>query len=508
MRKTRYIALILALIFVLSLAVSCGNDEKDESSAPADESKAENVSAADESSAEEVSEAPKGPLDHLETQFLDRECIFLVENQNGGGYGSKEIVPNTEISSVAEAIAPHIQERNDLIFDKLGVTIDEIRTDNMANDLRNAALTVPEFDIACPYLTTAGPLITEGIFYDLYEFDDIINFDAPYWDQNAAETLSVGNKLYVTTGDFSLGTLDVTHCMLFNKQVAADKGLESPYQLVKDGKWTMDKMLEMAKAVTAESDGEDGITYKDTIGLFINGNYSNSLFIGSGESFVKKDGNGVPQLVMYNENSANVVQKIFDVFHDDAAIYMEGYNAKAMADGFTNCYWASRDRLANNGALFVTISLSDIFNLDTYDTSNIGFLVTPKFTEEQDTYHSYISIIYATGCVIPVGNEDPEFAALVLEALNASSTDIVKHNYYDRILKGQKTSDEDSDEMLNYIFDNRVYDLGAMMWTNMRDVLTSVCVTASSNNFTSTYESNEGTYLKQMEDLIDFAENN
>lgn len=506
MRITKCISLILALVFVLSLAVSCGGEEAAESSA-AETSKESTTSTVEESS-EEVSEAPKGPLDHLETQFLDREAIFLVEDQNGGGYGSKEIMPNEEISSIGASIAPFIEERNNLIFDKLGVTISEIRTNNMTNDLRNAALTVPEFDIACPYLTTAGPLITENLFYDLYEFSDIINFDAPYWDKNAEETLSVGNKYYIATGDFSLNTLDVTHCMLFNKAVAASKGLENPYTLVKEGKWTMDKMLEMAKAVTAESDGEDGITYKDTIGLFINGNYSNSLFIGSGEAYVKKDSNGVPQLVMYNENSTNVVQKIFDVFHDDAVIYMEGYNAKAMADGFTNCYWASRDRLANNGALFVTISLSDVFSLDEYDTSNIGFLVTPKFTEEQDTYHSYISIIFATGCVIPVGNEDPEFAALVLEALNASSTDIVKHNYYDRILKGQKTSDEDSDEMLNYIFDNRVYDLGAMMWANMRDVLTSVCVTSASNNFTSTYESNEGTYLKQMEDLIDFAENN
>lgn len=47
--------------------------------------------------------------------------------------------------------------------------------------------------------------------------------------------------------------------------------MKKPYQLVKDGEWTIDKLHEMAKQATYDSDGVTGMTYKDTWGLFVNG---------------------------------------------------------------------------------------------------------------------------------------------------------------------------------------------------------------------------------------------
>ncbi len=500
MNVTRIFALILTAILILSSLASCAEENTGEKVSAAEESRTVSESSAEEISeiSEEVSEAPKGPLDHLEDMYLDRDIVILSES-TGGTYRPKEIVPDDET-----AISEFVKERNDLVEDKLGVRIKEIRTGNMTGDLRNAALTKPEFDIAMPFMTTAGPLITEDIFYDLFEFSDIIRFGEPYWDKNAVDSLSLGNKLFIATGDFSVNTIDVTHCMIFNQDVVAQKGLENPYTLVKEGKWTIDKMLEMAKEVTAESDGVDGITYKDTIGLFINNNYSNSLFIGCGESFVTKDENDSPVLAIYSDNSADVVQKIFDIFHDSAVIRLESFSSQAKADGYNDCYWAGRDRLANGNALFDTISLNAVLNMTSYD-ANFGFLVTPKYSEEQENYRSYISIIYATGCVIPSGNDDPETAALVLEALCAASSSTVKYNYYDRILKVQQTRDEESEAMLDTILNSRVYDLGALYnWGGLRDFLTGICATGATNTFKSSYDAKEGQILGEMQATIDY----
>ena len=522
MKLLKIISCVLAFVMILALAVSCGGNDSgstastpgsggntsrpDSGSAVETQSDAEpGESAEPVEESREVSTEPAGPLDHIEDYALSGEkIVFLVENGNLG-YPSIEIIPNEELGP---EIAGAVRIRNDMLIEKLGCELDEIRTDNMAADLRNAALTEPEFDIATPYMTTAAPLIIEDLFWDLYEFSDIINFDAPYWDQNADTDLSMGGKLYMTTGDFSLLTMDVTHCMIFNKNVlSAHAELESPYDLVESGDWTIDKMLEMARVVTADTDGEDGITYKDTIGLFINYNYSNSLYIASGEKFVEKDANGVPRLAFDGDRQVEVASKIFDLFHDPAVIYDEGFNPQAIADGFKNCYWAARHQLATDNALFVTISLSDVLNLADYD-ANFGFLITPKYTKEQDRYYSYISVIKATACVIPVGNTHPEKAALLLEAMNAASTETVKRTYYEIVFKLQKARDQEDSDMLDKIFASRVYDIGSIYnWGGARDFISNVC-TGASFDYTSQLDSKRGSMETAMQDTVDYFNGN
>jgi hypothetical protein len=502
MKSLKLVSLVLAVLLTLTLVVSCSNNEE-ENSKPAGESNTEQPSGEDSVPAESSEEVSRGPLDHLDDLALNGLTItFLVEN-GALGYPSVEIMPNEENGA---EIASSVLERNNLVEEKLGCTIAERRTDNMASELRSAALDVPDFDIACPYMTTGAPLIMEDLFLDLYQFDDIINFKAPYWDQNADADLSFGDKLYMTTGDFSLLTMDVTHCMSFNKNGLNNNRLESPYELVENGEWTMDKMLEMARTVTQDTDGVDGLSYKDTIGLFINWNYSNSLYIGSGEKFVVKNADGVPQLAFAGERQVDVTKKIFDIFHDDKVIYDEGFNAQAIADGFKNCYWAARDRLGNDGALFVTISLSDVLNLADYDC-NFGMLITPKYTKDQDRYYSYISVIKATGCVIPVSNPEPENAAILLEAMNAASTATVKFDYYERIFKLQKARDQEDSDMLDRIFASRVYDIGSIFnWGGARDFIANVA-NGSSFDYMSSLESAQGKMETEMQDTVDYFSN-
>lgn len=503
-KAKRLIALAIALLTAASLFASCNDDTDDPSTAQSDVPSQSNVSTVEESSESEVS---VGPLDHLEDKNLDKDVYFLVNTQTdiSNGYRSLEICPNEDDLKYAY-MNEYVIERNRMIEEKLGVRIREIRTTNMMNDIRNAVnVGSQEFQIACPWMTDAGPLVASGCFYDLYEFNDIIKFDAPYWDNGANESLSVNGKLYFTTGDFSLLSMDVTHCMVFNRDMIAENGLENPYDLVYEGKWTIDKMMEMAHAVTAESDGEPGLSYKDNIGLHVNSNFSNSFFIGAGERFIQKDKDDMPYLAIYNSRSAEVVDKITSVFQSADSIHIESYNDQAQRDGFTNCYWAARDALANKRALFVAISLSDIINLsNTYDC-NFGLLVTPKFNEDQEDYSSYISVIYASCCAIPTCNEDPETAALVLEALNATSTETTKKHYYQRVLKAQKLKDEEGEEMLDFIFNNRVYDLGAIYnWGGLRDFFTTICVNGT-DMFTSKYEANEEAIKSAMNDTLSFA---
>lgn len=186
---------------------------------------------------------------------------------------------------------------------------------------------------SCPYFHDAAQLAPDGLFLNLYDFDEQINFDAPYWDSRCAEDVSVAGKLYFTTGDLSLLTFDCTHCLIFNKKLMRDLGIEeNPYQLVLDGEWTIDKLHEMAKQATYDSDGVTGMTYKDTWGMFINQNYATSLFIASGERLSRKDEDDMPIITVNSENAVRVMDKIVSLFSDKSStILIESFATEATA---------------------------------------------------------------------------------------------------------------------------------------------------------------------------------
>lgn len=61
---------------------------------------------------------------------------------------------------------------------------------------------------------------------------------------------------------------------------------------------------------------------------------------------------------------------------------------------------------------------------------------------------------------IPTSNYDPEMTGYFIEVLASESRYDLLPVYYDINLKGKVSRDEESQEMLDVIFGNRIYDLG------------------------------------------------
>ena len=68
---------------------------------------------------------------------------------------------------------------------------------------------------------------------------------------------------------------------------------------------------------------------------------------------------------------------------------------------------------------------------------------------------------------VPITTVDKERTSAVLEALASSSAQTVEPAYYDITLKKQAARDNDSSEMLDIIFQNRVFDLGDTVWCDV-----------------------------------------
>jgi ABC-type glycerol-3-phosphate transport system substrate-binding protein len=79
------------------------------------------------------------------------------------------------------------------------------------------------------------------------------------------------------------------YIMFYNKTMISENGLDDPYQLYKEGKWTFDKMAKMANEVTKDTDG-DGInniwglaTYYPS--AFLGMNYTSAMTFDSNGKF-------------------------------------------------------------------------------------------------------------------------------------------------------------------------------------------------------------------------------
>ncbi|HPE94658.1 MAG TPA: hypothetical protein PLT66_01135, partial [Bacillota bacterium] len=203
-------------------------------------------------------------------------------------------------------------------------------------------------------------------------------------------------------------------------------------------------------------------------------------------------------------NAADVVAKIASIIGGNKDVQIIE-NANISGTGASDVYYYATEALATGRALFRTMCLVDLYELSDYNCS-YGILPIPKFDAEQDDYYCVVSTILVPGIAIPVTNPNPENAALVLAAMGEASTDTLNTAYYDTLLKNRKVEDTESGEMLDIIFENRVYDLGVVFaWGSINNALSlgnSVSATGSSN-FASYWGSIQSSVQTAMDKTIE-----
>nr|MCR4906638.1 hypothetical protein [Clostridiales bacterium] len=172
------------------------------------------------------------------------------------------------------------------------------------------------YDVVMPYINSTIGLATQGLLLDLNTVP-WLDLEKPWWDQRANENMVIANKLFITTGDIAILDNECTMVMFFNKQMITDYQLESPYDLVRENRWTLDKVREMASVVTADANGDGKMTHDDVWGLSIAGNAPISMYFGTGERIVDKNEEGTLSFVIGSPRSFDVFDKVTSLCYDD-----------------------------------------------------------------------------------------------------------------------------------------------------------------------------------------------
>lgn len=500
----RILAILLIGLLVLSSVVAC--------TPSTDTSKADTSKPTDTSTDESEDVSQEAVLfDGIEKlNGNGEEILFLVGGQEyGDRYASKEIYAE---ALNEELINDAVFNRNALVEDYHGIVIKEYSTTSSGEMVQKLTTEkgsgLDTYDIVLPIMNDAANYASQDYFYDLLG-DDVkphLDLTKDWWDQKANTDLTIGGRLFFTTGHISILDNECTHAFVFNTDVIKDAGLESPYQLVKNKKWTLDKMLEMGAEVTNDTDGVGGMSSADTYGIWLNTGMFRSLYIGCGSRLIGKDGDDIPYLEIGSAVSQEVISKIAPIAGSDDVIIIENITNYSPA---SDVYAYATEAVANKRALFRAVALVDITELSNYNC-NYGILPAPLYDENQEDYFCAVSTVLTPGVCIPTTNPDPKTAALVLAAMGEASTDTLNYSYYEVLLKLRK-ADPDSAEMLDIIFENRVYDIGVVFgssWGNLLNMLLpgNAIGNNGENNFPSYFGSNKDAIETAMNKTIEAFE--
>ena len=524
-KKSGILAILLVLALMCALFSACGGngggESKPISSGAVESDGNENSAQSGESVSREESLSPEELYNvYMGSDYEGR--TFTVFTSDVDEEALSDIVYNTEAiggETLPDRMNNALLNRQNTLRQKLGVELREIyhydasRLGGSAlNKVREAIETGSnEFQAINISLYDCGTLSLEGSLYNLYDVPDFEPSN-PWWDQTFNNSVEMFGKLYFTHGDIDFRTKNAITCILYNRTLCKKLGLEDPVQLTIDYKWTLDKCIEIAKNLSNDHDG-DGIDYLDDIGWA--GQYDDMYYMmyGSGVRILTPDGRGYPQLSFYDGKTENVVTKVLG-FMADTDHYISGndlwnktpwkWPMEALLDGF-----------AKGRYIFFAGVVEHVFMLKDMN-DELAIVPSPMYDDNQHQYFSLLNTWGANAFAVPINvaeGGELQFVGRVLDTLGYLSwkeyPDSLAFNYYDVVLKSQKLTNEESEKMIDIIFNSAgcetgaIYQVGGAGKTVYDMIANELMASKRTEGLAAVYETNKNRFEDSVQEIID-----
>ena len=446
----KLLALLLAVLMTAPAFLSCSdsgtNEENAETAAVAPSADSEENVAAEEPETTIYDDVPTGNFDGHDFRMLNVTSNYAY-------------VLLTAEELMGETINDAVFNRNALVGDTLNVTFSEniVGWGDISGEITNmVAADDYSYDIVFDEVQNSIKYPANGQVINLYDLSEI-NFEKPWWDAGSVETLSVGDSLYMVNGDIHLMYGESAWVLFFNKNMLTEYSLESPYTVIKEGRWTFDKMYEMISGVSLDLNGDGILNSDDQFGLATHSDFSLVLLTSAGEGLLYKNENNIPEWKELPEKVFNLSEKIHQQFFDLNIAFQQYLSPIGSIGGIV-------DHFMQGKSLFLCEVLGHAKTLRDME-DNFGIIPTPKYDETQENYNTFIARSAQT-LMVPVTNRELSRTAVILENLGAESFKSLRPAYYDVQLSGKTARDADSLEMLDIIFDGRRYEMAYIFGAN------------------------------------------
>lgn len=428
------ISLILAVLILTSSAVGCSEKIPNETkSEPTAESSVQSNESAAEDDGSTHYYTDQAAVDYegwelfIAGRPLNSSCFNVITVEDLTGDVFVDAVYNREIA----------------VQDKFNIEITEIPVANVTDALTNSVSSNSgDYSLGYMLLTDELGLFANNVCIGVSDMP-VLDLTKPYWDQGAIEDLSINGKMYYGLCDIGFGHYESSIVMFYNGVLLNNNQLDSPYDLYKEGKWTLDAMQHMLEVVSNDDNGDGKMKEgDDTFGFVGRTAKFQPPLAASGLNIVVWD----PEtnectLDLTSDEIIAIGDKINAMLFDENIAIQDGDEASAM--------------FKSGKALFYCALLGDYNKMrDTED--DYGIINWPSLTENTK---GRMYTVNPEALFIPSDCRDPERLATVMEALNAYTYDYVIDDYVEKAVIGKGARDKQSAEIIREHFYVRAYDL-------------------------------------------------
>ena len=295
----------------------------------------------------------------------------------------------------------------------------------------------------------------------LMSWDEVPDLDlsTPWWDNAATEEYNFAGIQAAVSGAYSLYNYSTRHVYVFNNKMMTDLDVtEDLYDMVRNGTWTVDEMYRLAELAVSDLNG-DGKMSEDDDRYGIIGTptrHYSALLMGSGVRYIDRDDDGQLYFTVSDSDYAqSVMAKFVSLDLRNADIFT---NVKADIN-------TDIDTVFTDGrGMFCAAYVGEAAKMRGLEF-DIGFVPAPKFDADQEQYHSLVEGGAQTVLPRMLAEEDLTRVGTLLDALGYYSYYESIPAYIDVLIMGKVARNEDSEEMLQLVFNTSAYDLGTGIWS-------------------------------------------
>jgi len=441
-RRTQATLVLLAALLTASSLMSCGSPASTSSSDP------ESSEVLAEAELTET-EPETSVIDLLPNADYEGYTFNILSTNPGTLWGWRVSIFAEE--ETGEPLNDAVFRRNTAIEERYNITIaNSAELDNSSTSANAKQLAVAGDDLYSIISYGIKWQLSDavnGCFINLNSVDTL-DLENIWWNSEAGKLLTLHDKLFVGFSEMNTFNNEALACVYMNNDIITDNALESPYDLVREGRWTLDIMYDMSAAAARDLDGSGDMSEGDVIGYAVGIGSINSLLTAAAQPHVIIGEDGSYILNHGTESSIAAAEKIAKLINDkNSGVYLNEQG------------WGTASFQSGNG-LFTEGVIASLGTMREADIG-LGLVPSPKFDEQQETYYSMMSN-QSFAIVIPKPNKELEKTGVICEALGAYSVESLRDNYYESMLKEKMARDTDTVEMLDAIIDSSAIDVGVM----------------------------------------------
>lgn len=413
----------------------------------------------------------------------------------------------TQDTTGGDRVSEACYRRNEMIADMLGVIVSEDPSGNAVklDRLNQIVLSEPdEYDIVLLKDRFAFSAACEGL---IISYSDLphVSLEKDWWYPTMTAELTLNDEVYFAYGNHNLDTFNMMQIMLFNAQYIEDLQLTSPYELVKNGEWTLDEMFTMAALFNEDVNSDQTMTIDDNWGIVCSQDtwYPNFGPI-NGQGVIVKDEDNLPVMnVLDNETLISIWQKVLEWEKSEDMVLVSGWEDIGDFGKSGNRYVDAANIFAAGKSLFLGTFVTQI---DTVIAANMkndyGIIPFPTY-EETNPGDPYVGYMYGAGNAFCIPNDasDLDRTSAILEAIAYYSYSIVLPELYETKVLVRGAPDDDARDVLTMLNNNRFTDLSIAYWFDIGTAYMEV-FKKGENTFVSKYGENNDRYNQIIEESL------